>query len=189
MRGIIGLVVSLFLVGVSASAQALPVNVPVPTNAYITQGGLDWAWAAPCAPTDPSCGVIDLSYQSQFGWRLPTAAEILNHPDAMDFVFAGANVPFGGSDANGANFSDGSPPGDAACAAPYFSTAHLHCDWGNGANNLWAGLAGSQDFWEALVVRGELDGQTPIPGALPLFAGGLGVVAFLARRRKHKANA
>ena len=31
-------------------------------------------------------------------------------------------------------------------------------------------------------------GETPIPGALPLFAGGLGMIGFLARRKKRKAQ-
>jgi hypothetical protein len=32
-------------------------------------------------------------------------------------------------------------------------------------------------------------GATPLPAALPMFAGGLGFVGFLARRRKQKALA
>jgi hypothetical protein len=33
---------------------------------------------------------------------------------------------------------------------------------------------------------GPSNPETPIPAALPLFAGGLGVLGLLARRRKHK---
>lgn len=176
-KPLIGLVFTL----VALQAQALPVNIPVPTNALITQAGLDWAWAAPCAPTGSSCGVIDLSFQSAFGWRLPTAAEVLNHPLATDFVLAGANVPLGGSDPNGARFGAGSPGGDAACAAPYFSTRHRHCDWRNGVSNFWAGLPSTRFFYESLVVRRAQ--AAPEPGTLAMF--GLGLAGFgFARRRK-----
>ena len=34
--------------------------------------------------------------------------------------------------------------------------------------------------------NGGLAGETPLPAALPLFAGGLGVLGLFARRRKHK---
>jgi len=163
-------------------AQALPINVPVPDNAFITQGGLDWAWAAPCAPTAPSCDVIDLSFQSSFGWRLPTASELAGHPVASDFVFAGANVPNGGSDANGAHFQAGSPGADAACAAPYFSTAHTHCDWSDGVDNLWAGLAGTSGAWETLVVRGVH--EAPEPTSLALLGLGLAGLGVARRRRR-----
>jgi hypothetical protein len=68
------------------------IETPLPTNAYITFDDLNWAWAYPFPATYPG---FDLSYQSQFGWRLPTTAEIDNAPTAMDFLFPGANVPFG----------------------------------------------------------------------------------------------
>jgi len=53
--------------------SALPLNVLFRVNAYITIGLHDWAWANPCNPDPPSCGTIDLTYQSQCGWRLPTS--------------------------------------------------------------------------------------------------------------------
>jgi hypothetical protein len=146
------------LVLTSTAVQGAPINAPVPTNAFITFGGLDWAWAFPVAPdgtfgqgsTSPQY-FIDLSYQSQFGWRLPTAAELLNAPDAVDFIFHGANVPPGGTShvdpISGAFFDfDGfvgglRPTDNAACATPYFSTSYRECDWFNGR-----GLT-SADWW------------------------------------------
>jgi hypothetical protein len=38
-------------------------------------------------------------------------------------------------------------------------------------------------------VRAPAAAIKPLPGTLPLFAGGLGVMALLARRRKQKAQA
>ena len=31
------------------STQAAYLDAPVPSNAYITYNGLDWAWASPCS--------------------------------------------------------------------------------------------------------------------------------------------
>lgn len=104
--------------GAAAVPAAAAINLPVPANAYITFGGLDWAWASPCSPTGCAGGQdpLDLSFQGTLGWRLPTAAELAAGPSAADFVFPGANVPSGGADGNGTTFT-GFPGGDAACAA------------------------------------------------------------------------
>ena len=47
--------------------------------------------------------------------------------------------------------------------------------------------------WDDMIVKitavnGEI-GITPIPASLPLFAGGLGLIGLLSRRRKQKAAA
>lgn len=139
------------------------VDLPVPGDAYINVDGLDWAWAAPCAAVEPSCGVISLAFQASQGWRLPTPEEFAVHPLAPAFIFPGGNVPLGGSDAVNNQFQDGPPPGAGACAAAYFSTVHTHCDWGNGLDGLWFDPAGGSDsYFETLVVRGEFSG--PVSG-------------------------
>src|SRR5262249_7893290 len=60
--------------GFGTVRNAAPINVPVPTNAYIVQNGLDWAWANPL-PADvvfnPPNNGLDLSFQSQFGCGIP----------------------------------------------------------------------------------------------------------------------
>ena len=38
------------------------------------------------------------------------------------------------------------------------------------------------------IICGKQGGDTPLPAALPMFAGGLGIVGLLARRRKRKAS-
>lgn len=162
---------------------------PVASNAYISYNGYDWAWASPLTWED-----VDLSYQSQFGWRIPTAVEIGLAPVAALFQFAGANVPFGGSDpVSGSNFqySDASLTGAAACAAAYFSNGYVHCDWGNGPGTLndpqpWSYAGGPSSYWETLVIRdaGENPSPVPVPATLPLLGGAVAAIAGFARKRR-----
>jgi hypothetical protein len=162
----------------SVQSKADLIETPLPTNAYIVFAGLDWAWAY---PFPASYSGFDLSYQSQFGWRLPTAAELANAPNATDFLFAGANVPFYGTGSpysgtdpiSGAYFSTTnaayvSAASAGACATPYFSTLYYNCDWadGNGQSNygnVWAGTPGSYPWSDQLVVR---DITASVPGPI-----------------------
>lgn len=157
------------------------INLPVPANAYINLGLLDWAWANPL----PADSGLDLSFQGAQGWRLPTLAELGAAPNAVDFLFPGANVPFSGTDpisgasfqATNANYTD-----DGACATPYFSLNHSHCDWVNGqgqSDQPWAGLPGASSFADQLVVR-DTPPPTSVPGPVPT----LGVAAALVYTRR-----
>jgi hypothetical protein len=166
---------------VSAS-DAATMDAPVPTNAYIVKNGLDWAWASPLAGAD-------LSYQGGLGWRLPTADELAFAPFATDFLFAGANAPFNGSDPISGSYFDyldatyTAAASAGACAAAYFSS-YTWCDWGNGKGEFagpWAGMAGASGLADQLVVR--VAAVTPIPAALPLFASALGGLGFIGWRR------
>jgi hypothetical protein len=108
--------------GADVTARASIIDAPVPSNAYIVFDGLDWAWASPVAD---GFGAVDLSYQAQFGWRLPTAAELENAPSATQFLISNGNVPFNGVDpVSGAyfDFTSGSNyDGAGAQASPYFN--------------------------------------------------------------------
>lgn len=172
--------------GVFASqgtAQAAFLDSPVPSNAYITVGGLDWAWAFPL----PAASGLDLSFQAGQGWRLPTAAELLSAPLATAFLFAGANVPLGGTDpVSGAQFSatNANLNGAGACATPYFSNSYKHCDWINGLGqqgDTWAGMPGAPSYADQLVVRAS---AVSAPASMAVLGMGLlGLGAAVRRRR------
>jgi hypothetical protein len=171
----------------AAPASAALFDVPVPRNAYITVAGADFAWASPCSPA--GCNFLaqeplDLSYQSTQGWRVATWAEILAAGvTASSFVFPGANVPAGGADPVTGTIFVGSAPGDAACAAAYFTPAVFNqCNWGDATagaiwgNPAWTG-APNVETW---VIRDTV--VTPAPAALALF--GLGVAGIAGLRRR-----
>ena len=172
--------------GAAAVPAAAAINLPVPSNAYITFGGLDWAWASACSPTgcnfDPAQNALDLSFQGAFGWRLPTAAELAAGPSAADFVFPGANVPNGGADINGTTFT-GAPGGDAASAVAYFTNQVFnHCDFNEGVIGAVFGLPGfpGEPNVETWVVRG---GVIPEPATWAMLIAGFGLVGTALRRR------
>jgi len=147
----------------STPATAI-INAPVPTDNYITIGGFDWAWAAPCSPVQPSCGVVDFSYQSTQGWRLPTAAEFLAGPTAASF----------------------GPSNSFKCAAAWFSTAHTHCDYNDGVNLHIYGHPGNvspnASTLETWVIRNNE--AIPEPTSWALMLSGFGLAGWALRQRR-----
>lgn len=180
---------------VLSSHASATIDAPVPTNAYITLNGLDWAWGEP-VPC-PSC---ISAYQVSQGWRLPTADELLMAPLATDFLFAGANVPYQGFDpVSGAFFTVTNSDYDAAqsagaCAAPYFGNLFnqfLQCDWadGNGQpGGPWAGTTGAADLADQLFVRPAQNGAVPEPGTWAMMLLGFGAIGLAFRRSRSTAS-
>ena len=187
-----------------ACSHAALLDAPVPVNAYITFNGMHWAWANAVAPDGSfidtaykpgSYTGIDLSYQSQFGWRLATIDELSDGPIATDFLFDGANVPGAAlsvDPVSGAfNTTNGRKGVAMACASPYFSAWAPTCNFANGPgvnvsgvmSTPWWGQPGSFAWSDTLVVRAIPPSPIPEPSTWLLMALSLGAVGAAARRR------
>ena len=151
------------LLAAPAVVQAQSQSFPVPANAFIVFGGLNWAWASPCngGCSNPILGD---------GWRYATSTEWAARPAVTDFL-----SPTG-------NFDSGN--GLMACASPWFDPIFDHCDYGDAAQgNLSSGPNNTVNFDpnnETWLVQETI----PEPSTVALFGVGALVMGVVARRRR-----
>ena len=153
----------------SAPNTRAPVDGPDP-SVIISHAGMEWVWAAPCASQDPSCGAPTPA----FGFDNPTQDQWATWASRADLMTA---------------FDNGN--GAAICASSYFGSGYSHCDWNDALNgHIWHAYANGicdpayfngceAATTETFYVRG-----VPEPETYALMLAGLGLVGFVARRRK-----
>src|SRR6188768_3717252 len=78
------LIVGLFIFGGLRSVFANPILSDLPSDAYITINGLDWAWASPVASHDFGDNQL-FDPELHAGWRFATAEEWAVRPSASAF--------------------------------------------------------------------------------------------------------
>jgi hypothetical protein len=168
-------IVCLALAGMlCAGAPAAADPIDVPSNLLVLRAGLEWAWASPCAPVDPSCAT---PLEMHHGFRLAQEADWLAGFTGLQDVYNAFN-PVGASQ---------------LCASGYFNSGYSHCD----AANVWPPNAGyvltvwnAPEAWgssntsyaESFVVRGGA-ASVPDPGSSLLLLG-MGLVGLRAWRKR-----
>lgn len=177
------LISAVIAMGIAAGAQAQIINsaTPIPNSNVLinlNNSGLDWVYAGPIGPNEWGTGNIQpATYRAAEGWRVATAAEWAMHPLWTDFIVPGNP---GGIVSPSAGYSDHS---SYIFASEYWGNFY-HVDQNDFANgSVTDGVNGTiGNVPETIYVRNTL--PVPEPETWAMLMAGLGLVGFMARRRK-----
>jgi hypothetical protein len=170
MLGMIRKAAAAMAIGVLMTGPAFALSDlgnPPPASVIVTHGGLEWVWANPCEGIpDTDCGVNgNLGVLLHDGFHFASAAEWGVWADLATFqaAFAGGQ-----------------------CASPQFSKSFDHCDLGDMmAGFIWGSpLAPDASHRDNTHAETFLVRAVPEPATLGLMAIGLGLMGFVARRRR-----
>lgn len=157
----------------SAGDVRSPMDAP-PAEVIISHAGAEWVWAAPCASEQPSCGAPTPMY----GFDNPTQDQWATWADRAELITA---------------FTDAS--GNAICASAYFGSGYSHCDMSDAVNgHIWHAYANNicdpsyYDGCVASTTETFYVRAVPEPETYALMIAGLGLVGYMARRRKLHQN-
>jgi hypothetical protein len=159
MKKFLAFVIGMFLFGLVEMAGANPITTPLPSDVYITEGGLDWTWVSPVNIEFWSGNKLELPSFHPEGWRFATDSEMASHPSLAAFTrYDGSYIE---SVAYWNNYVTWVDPSD-------LSGGYVSSTWGHDVN-------------ETLYVRG---GSQPVPEPTTMLLLGLGLVGLVGARRK-----
>jgi hypothetical protein len=149
-------------IGMTSAAQALPLLTgALPSNTYISYGGLDWTWASPVSSVDFFGSNTLYAPSIRAGWRFATQAEFDSRP-APELFLDGQTI---------------------IQSAAYWNSNFDYVDFSNGfseVNRVFVPDNDGTSYFEIFYVRG---GAVPEPAAWAMMIMGFGMVGVSMRRR------